>query len=75
MVREYTIQDDDGNSFRMGVSVDEVGRGDAIKVGGRLEKIMSISRCGKWDKTIATESGREYGMMQVRAYGKKIDLK
>lgn len=69
-----------GIEYEMGANINEVKKGDAIKIGpGRLEVISSITpnpegaskRFG--NMTIATESGRTYTMMSVHSYGKKIE--
>ncbi len=75
MDRRYTMQNDEGETFEMGASLSEVGGGDVVKLGsGRLEKITSISKNPSgWDSTITTESGGEYGMMDINAYGKKVE--
>lgn len=64
----------DGKKYEMGASIDEVGKGDVIKVGpGRLEIISDISSqsVNSWNRTITTESGRTVDMLGVHAYGKK----
>ena len=71
MTKRYTMKDGEGNSFEMGAGISEVGRGDAIKVGEKLKRISSISSCGKWNKTITTESGKSYGMTQIQSYGRR----
>lgn len=69
MIREI---ERDGKTYRMGMSITDVVPGDVIETtSGRLEIITGISRSGKWDKCIKTESGGTFGMMQVNAYGKK----
>ena len=70
----YYMPDDEGNIFRMGVNVEEVANGDAVKVNGKLERILSIERVvgSKWNRTIRTSSG-SYQMMDVQSYGKKVD--
>jgi hypothetical protein len=62
-----------GESFEMGVSVDDVKPGDVIKTSsgdsGNLEKIVGIDRRARsW--TIQTESG-SYGMLDIYEYGRK----
>lgn len=74
MTREYKMQNRKGETFQMGADISEVGKGDAVKVSGRLEKITGISKnSSNWDSTIRTESGRSYGMRQIQSYGKKVD--
>lgn len=68
---EYDMEHDNGQTFKMGADINNCGPGDAVKIGGQLKIIKSISRCGKWDRDIKTTDGCNYGMMQVRAYGKK----
>jgi hypothetical protein len=59
----------------MGASIHDVGKGDAVKlVGGRVVRIESVSKnVTGWDSTIVTEEGCSYGMMKIRAYGKRVE--
>jgi len=64
------------SSYKFGASINEVGAGDAIKLGpNRLEVIADISHMlgSKLDKVITTQSGMTFTMMDVKAYGKKVD--
>ena len=69
----YILQKE-GSAYEFGASVNEVGAGDAIKVGPNcLEVIADITPMpgSKWDKVITTQSGRTFTLAQVLAYGKK----
>ena len=67
------IIEKDGTKYEMGASIKEVGSGDAIKVGpGKLEIITKIEDTSGWNKIIVTESGKQFDMLQVMAYGKKL---
>jgi hypothetical protein len=63
----------DGQTFNMGASIDEVGAGDAVKIGSQLEIIKSIRPVAgsSWDKEITTQSGQRVTMFGVNAYGRK----
>lgn len=67
----------DDVAFRMGANIRDIVPGDAVKVGSRLEVIASITpRPGSnWDKDIETDSGRTYNMMEINAYGKRVEPK
>jgi len=68
------MSNDKGQKFEMGADIQDCKAGDGVKVShGTVETIKSISNCGKWDKTIETEEGGSYSMMQVYAYGKRKD--
>ena len=56
-------------------SIDEVGRGDYVKVGGTWKQIASITPGGrtKRDQTIRTTDGSSYTMFDVWAYAKAGD--
>ena len=66
----------DGIFYELGASVQDVTRGDVIKVGpNRLEVITKISPMSGsgWNKQIETESGRVCNMWDVLAYGKRVN--
>ena len=71
MSRNDEMTNDNGDTFEMGADIRDCKAGDGVKIGGSVETIKSISKCGKWDHTIETVEGGSYGMMQVNAYGKK----
>ena len=59
-------------------SVQEIGPGDYVKVGGRFEKVSSNSAHGadhtprNW--TVTTEGGRSYSMWDIGRYAKAGDV-
>ncbi len=65
----------EGVEYLMGMAIDDVGEGDAIKNSeGELEIIVKIEKRpgSSWDKNILTQSGKVYNMMDVHGYGKRI---
>ncbi len=59
----------DGTNYQMGASIDDVGRGDVVKVGGQLERIVRIEG-QRMGTRIITESGT-YTMLEINSYGKR----
>lgn len=59
-------------------SVNDVGRGDYVKIGSRWEKISDNSAAGAShtprDWTVRTEDGGSYGMYGINRYAKAEDL-
>lgn len=57
-------------------SIDEVGRGDFVKVGTTWKKITSITPGGRFrrDQTIRTADGCQYNMGDINRYGKAEDF-
>ena len=56
-------------------SIDEVGRGDYVQVGGTWKRIASITPGGrlKNDHTIVTTDGSTYTMIDIWEYAKASD--
>ncbi|MFC1723207.1 hypothetical protein ACFL0V_03635 [Nanoarchaeota archaeon] len=71
-----SIEEKDGLEYEMGAGVNDVGKGDVIKVipgalPGGLERIAEVRRgFDSWE--VRTESGLTYSPREIKGYGTRV---